>query len=143
MVCCGQTATHAAVFARLVLNGEDKGIHAFMARVRDPDTHEPVPGVLIGDVGPKLGCVIFAPPRCAACSLACPLATLTRRVCMCVCVCVCTTAPSPSPPSLLIRGGRSGSFNAVGAFSKCDTVGVSPVADAHVRVYSQTTALCS
>jgi len=51
----GQTATHAAVFARLILNGEDKGIHTFICPIRDPKTGKAVDGVSVGDMGSKMG----------------------------------------------------------------------------------------
>lgn len=39
------------VFARLVLDGEgDVGVHNFIVPLRDPDTHEPLPGIRIGDL---------------------------------------------------------------------------------------------
>ena len=55
-----QTATHCAVFAKLILGGRDRGVHAFMVRVRSEKDHTPMPGVLVGDIGPKLGCVAAA-----------------------------------------------------------------------------------
>lgn len=39
------------MFARLVLDGEgDVGVHNFIVPLRDPDTHEPLPGIRIGDL---------------------------------------------------------------------------------------------
>ena len=34
------------------------GPHPFVVQIRDPETHQPLPGIIIGDVGPKHG---FAP----------------------------------------------------------------------------------
>ncbi|KXZ49049.1 hypothetical protein GPECTOR_23g135 [Gonium pectorale] len=56
----GKTATHAIVMARLMVEGpdgrmKDHGPHGFIAQLRDMDTHLPLPGVTIGDIGPKLG----------------------------------------------------------------------------------------
>lgn len=31
------------------------GVQAFMVQVRDPLTHRPMPGVEVGDIGPKFG----------------------------------------------------------------------------------------
>ncbi|KDO31123.1 hypothetical protein SPRG_04262 [Saprolegnia parasitica CBS 223.65] len=52
----GESATHAAVYAQLVLNGVKKGLHVFVAPVRSLDPpHAPLPGVLLGDCGVKMG----------------------------------------------------------------------------------------
>ncbi|OWZ19259.1 Acyl-CoA dehydrogenase [Phytophthora megakarya] len=51
----GQTATHSVCFARLVLNGADHGVQSFIVPLRDVETHEPLPGVRIGDMGSKMG----------------------------------------------------------------------------------------
>jgi acyl-CoA oxidase len=51
----GETATHAAVYARLVVGGVDVGVHTFIVQLRDTDTHGVAPGVRIGDLGAKLG----------------------------------------------------------------------------------------
>ncbi|CAK9114223.1 A chain [Durusdinium trenchii] len=50
----GCVATHAAVYAQLVIHGKEYGLHVFMVQVRD-ENHMPLPGVEVGDVGPKLG----------------------------------------------------------------------------------------
>ena len=46
-------ATHAVVYARLLIDGKDYGIHEFMVQLRD-DKHDPMPGVDVGDIGPKV-----------------------------------------------------------------------------------------
>ncbi|CAE7206475.1 ACX1, partial [Symbiodinium pilosum] len=51
----GRTANHAVVYARLIVKGKDLGIHNFMVQIRDMKTHEPLPGVQVGDIGPKIG----------------------------------------------------------------------------------------
>ena len=52
----GATATHAVVMARLFCGaGVDRGPHAFVVQLRDMETHEALPGVRVGDIGPKLG----------------------------------------------------------------------------------------
>ena len=53
----GNAAEHgrmAAVFCRLVVGGEDHGIHCVLVPIRD-DEHRPMPGVRIEDCGHKMG----------------------------------------------------------------------------------------
>lgn len=50
----GRVATHAVVYAQLVIDGKELGIHAFIMQVRD-EHHKALPGIEMGDVGPKLG----------------------------------------------------------------------------------------
>jgi len=50
----GKIATHAVVYAQLLLNGKEHGVHAFMLQLRD-ENHTPLPGIELGDLGPKLG----------------------------------------------------------------------------------------
>lgn len=51
----GRTANHAIVYARLLVHGADLGIHNFMVQIRDNDTHQPLTGIVVGDIGPKIG----------------------------------------------------------------------------------------
>ena len=41
------------VYARLIIDGKDLGVHEFMVQLRD-EKHDPMPGVEVGDVGPKV-----------------------------------------------------------------------------------------
>ena len=49
----GKTSNVIVLMARLVSLGRDYGIHPFMVQIRDLDTHQPLPGVTVGDLGPK------------------------------------------------------------------------------------------
>ena len=50
------TATHAAVFAQLVLpDGSRPGVHTFVCPLRSRDDHSLLPGVSAGDCGHKFG----------------------------------------------------------------------------------------
>ncbi|XP_077107916.1 peroxisomal acyl-coenzyme A oxidase 1 isoform X2 [Ranitomeya variabilis] len=51
----GKTSNHAVVLAQLYTQGECKGLHAFIVPIRHMRTHEPLPGVTVGDIGPKFG----------------------------------------------------------------------------------------
>jgi acyl-CoA oxidase len=50
----GKTATHAIVHARLLVGKRDYGIAAFIVPLRDGN-HQPLPGIIVGDIGPKFG----------------------------------------------------------------------------------------
>ncbi|KAK9877075.1 hypothetical protein WA026_016103 [Henosepilachna vigintioctopunctata] len=50
-----QTASHAIVFAQLIVKGEMKGLHGFIVPLRDPTSLIPYPGLTIGDMGEKTG----------------------------------------------------------------------------------------
>ena len=50
-----KTATHAIVMARLIVSGKDHGPHAFIVQLRDIESHLPMPGITVGDIGPKFG----------------------------------------------------------------------------------------
>ncbi|RLN89526.1 hypothetical protein BBJ28_00013004, partial [Nothophytophthora sp. Chile5] len=51
----GKTANHAIVHARLFLDGKDVGVQAFLVQIRSMQDHEPLPGIEVGDIGPKVG----------------------------------------------------------------------------------------
>ncbi|KDQ11213.1 hypothetical protein BOTBODRAFT_177465 [Botryobasidium botryosum FD-172 SS1] len=49
-----KTATHAVVQAQLILPGEKNvGPHLFIVQLRSLETHEPLQGISLGDIGPK------------------------------------------------------------------------------------------
>jgi acyl-CoA oxidase len=49
-----QSATHAVIFAKLITEEGDKGTHSFIVPLRD-NQFNVLPGIKIGDVGPKRG----------------------------------------------------------------------------------------
>ena len=52
----GKVATHALVYAQLYTpDGKCHGLHAFVAPIRDPHSLMTLPGVMVGDMGEKLG----------------------------------------------------------------------------------------
>jgi acyl-CoA oxidase len=60
----GRTANHAIVVAQLLLPKtgagtgtayENHGPHPFIIQVRDMKTHQPLEGIVVGDIGPKYG----------------------------------------------------------------------------------------
>ncbi|KAI4832142.1 peroxisomal acyl-coenzyme A oxidase 1 isoform X2 [Pseudochaenichthys georgianus] len=51
----GKTSNHAIVLAQLHTLGNCHGIHAFIVPIRDMSTHIPLPGIVVGDIGPKFG----------------------------------------------------------------------------------------
>ncbi|PUZ62601.1 hypothetical protein GQ55_4G369900 [Panicum hallii var. hallii] len=51
----GKASTHAVVYARLITEGKDYGIHGFIVQLRSLVDHSPLPGVTLGDIGGKFG----------------------------------------------------------------------------------------
>ncbi|KAG2119395.1 acyl-CoA dehydrogenase/oxidase C-terminal [Suillus clintonianus] len=52
----GKSATHGAVQAKLILpDGKDMGPHLFFVQLRSLEDHKPLPGITVGDIGPKAG----------------------------------------------------------------------------------------
>ena len=53
----GVGSNFALLVARLIIQENDYGPHALFVQIRDRKTHEPLPGVSVGDIGPKMGLV--------------------------------------------------------------------------------------
>lgn len=53
--CLGRHATHATVFARCIVDGNDYGVQPFLIPIRSMDNHIPFMGVEIGELGQKIG----------------------------------------------------------------------------------------
>ncbi|KAG0457272.1 hypothetical protein HPP92_022123 [Vanilla planifolia] len=51
----GKISTHAVVYARLITDGQDYGVHGFIVQLRSLHDHLPLPGITIGDIGAKFG----------------------------------------------------------------------------------------
>ncbi|KAK3885691.1 hypothetical protein Pcinc_010112 [Petrolisthes cinctipes] len=51
----GKTSNHAVVMAQLYLGGKCYGPHIFMVQLRDLETHRTLPGIVVGEIGPRLG----------------------------------------------------------------------------------------
>lgn len=49
------SATHCAVYARLIVDGRDYGVKTFVVPLRNPETHQLLANVVIGDIGQKMG----------------------------------------------------------------------------------------
>jgi acyl-CoA oxidase len=47
------------VFAKLMIDGQDYGVHVFMTQLRDPVSDALMPGVTVGDCGEKVVCRVF------------------------------------------------------------------------------------
>lgn len=50
----GVYANHAILFAQLIIQGKNYGLHTFLVPIRDHN-HNLLPGVEAGDIGPKYG----------------------------------------------------------------------------------------
>lgn len=62
----GKVANYAAVMAQLIVKGKALGPHPFIVPIRDLKTHEPLPNVHIGDIGPKFGFNTVCFPTCSS-----------------------------------------------------------------------------
>lgn len=51
----GVFATHAVLVAQLRVDGRGHGTAVFVVQLRDVQTHRPLEGVVVGDIGPKYG----------------------------------------------------------------------------------------
>ncbi|KAI6223609.1 Acyl-CoA oxidase dehydrogenase and Acyl-CoA oxidase domain containing protein [Aphelenchoides fujianensis] len=51
----GKSSTRCILMAQLYTQGRCFGPHPFIVQLRDLDTHKPLKGIRVGDIGPKLG----------------------------------------------------------------------------------------
>jgi acyl-CoA oxidase len=51
----GKLTTHCIVIARLIIRDTDYGFHQFLLPIRDLENHTTLPGIVLGDIGPKEG----------------------------------------------------------------------------------------
>lgn len=51
----GHSANYAVVVAQMFTKGTCHGIHPFIVQLRDEETHQPLPGIKVGEIGCKLG----------------------------------------------------------------------------------------
>lgn len=51
----GHVCNYCIVVAQLYIGGVSKGIQMFVLQVRDEDSHMPMPGIHIGEIGKKIG----------------------------------------------------------------------------------------
>ncbi|XP_059058432.1 probable peroxisomal acyl-coenzyme A oxidase 1 [Achroia grisella] len=51
----GKTMNHCIVVAQLYTKGVCHGVHPFIVQIRDEETHMPLSGIVVGEVGPKMG----------------------------------------------------------------------------------------
>ena len=50
----GNTANYAVVMAQMETRGINRGVHPFLVQIRDEESHQPLPGVIVGEIGPKM-----------------------------------------------------------------------------------------
>ncbi|CAL5429616.1 unnamed protein product [Camellia sinensis] len=51
----GKVSTHAVVYAHLITDGQDHGVHGFIVQLWSLEDHSPLPGITVGDIGMKFG----------------------------------------------------------------------------------------
>ncbi|CAO4363332.1 unnamed protein product [Caenorhabditis nigoni] len=50
----GKSSNWSIVIANLIVHDKNHGPHPFMVQLRDEMSHEPLPGITVGDIGPKM-----------------------------------------------------------------------------------------
>lgn len=51
----GKVANHVVTHAQLIVDGKNYGVQTFIVQIRDLETHKPLKGITVGDIGPKYG----------------------------------------------------------------------------------------
>nr|KAG5696426.1 hypothetical protein BaRGS_020963 [Batillaria attramentaria] len=50
----GKSSNTAIVLAQLIVKGKNHGLHPFLVPLRSMEDHTPLPGISVGDIGPKM-----------------------------------------------------------------------------------------
>jgi acyl-CoA oxidase len=50
----GKSANFAFIMARVKSNWRDHGVHGFVVQIRDLESHVPLQGIEVGDIGQKM-----------------------------------------------------------------------------------------
>ena len=53
----GKTATHCTIYAQLIIDDVEYGVHVFFLQVRD-EHHTPLPGIEVGETGECILCTV-------------------------------------------------------------------------------------
>ena len=51
----GQNSTHAFVFAKMIVGDNTYGVQPYLVQIRSMETHQPLDGITVGDIGKKMG----------------------------------------------------------------------------------------
>ncbi|XP_068216003.1 peroxisomal acyl-coenzyme A oxidase 1-like [Palaemon carinicauda] len=51
----GKTANFTVLMAQLYIDGKCLGPHPFLVQIRDLETHQSLPGIIVGEIGPRAG----------------------------------------------------------------------------------------
>lgn len=55
----GRSCSHAIVLARLIIEGEDYGVHSLIMQLRSLDDYSPLLGIELGDIGITVARYLF------------------------------------------------------------------------------------
>lgn len=66
-------------FGSLIIGEQNHGFHAFLVPLRSYDTHEPLPGIELADIGPKARRACSVAALLCHLSLACALGAVRDK----------------------------------------------------------------